>query len=97
MNILKNESGTIQLASFHVLKAFLWNSNKPPRVQCIIVRNKEQFVRLLLRLSSSKKKDQELNREVTQAIRILEEMYLISVCPVAVAESQMRDALAAVF
>ncbi|KAL8160795.1 hypothetical protein V2J09_012284 [Rumex salicifolius] len=54
MNLLRENSKSIQLESFHVFKLFVANQNKPPDIANILYANKSKFLRLLAELKPDK-------------------------------------------
>merc|ERR1711862_132773 len=47
MNLLRDNSRSIQIDAFHVFKLFAASPGKPPRVQQILVKNRDRLVKLL--------------------------------------------------
>ncbi|CAK9031079.1 Calcium-binding protein 39 (MO25alpha) (Protein Mo25) [Durusdinium trenchii] len=59
MNLLRDESKTIQVEAFHVFKIFVANPSRPPRVQAILFKNKERLVNLLKELTPHRSDDKQ--------------------------------------
>jgi len=74
MNLLRDDSKAIRSDAFHVFKVFAAVPNKRPRVQHILLRNRERLVKLLESLSKSNDESflQDLDA-VIQALWQLEE------------------------
>ncbi|KAK9057207.1 hypothetical protein SSX86_024574 [Deinandra increscens subsp. villosa] len=47
MNLLRDQSKSIQIDAFHVFKLFVANENKPPEIVSILVTNRSKILRLL--------------------------------------------------
>jgi len=63
MNLLRDTSSTIQAEAFHVFKIFVMNPQKPPRVQQILVKNKDKLVELLQTLHAVRTDDVKFNED----------------------------------
>lgn len=52
MNLLRDDSKSIQFDAFHVFKIFVANPKKPPRVHSILYRNRDRLLKLLATITS---------------------------------------------
>lgn len=74
MNLLKNDSVTIQLEAFHVFKLFAANPRKPPRVRSILARNHRGLVKLLRTFAEKQKDDENFGEDLGTVLRVLGEL-----------------------
>jgi calcium binding protein 39 len=73
MNLLRESSKAIQADAFHVFKIFAANPNKPPRVNQILLRNREKLIKLLDTLGKDGDESFASDRKaVVQALQKLE-------------------------
>lgn len=74
MNLLLDPSPMVQLGAFHVLKIFVANPEKPPRVEQILQRNSNRLCRRLEPLPSLRGEDEHLLEDVRAVVEILQAM-----------------------
>lgn len=74
MNFLLVDSKAIQLEAFQVLKIFVANPSKPPRVQHILHKNKEKLVKLLSSLHADRLDDKQFSKDMKTVIGTLHMM-----------------------
>lgn len=72
MNLLRDESKTIQVEAFHVFKIFVANPSRPPRVQAILFKNKERLVNLLKELTPHRSDDKQFLEDMKTVLAKLE-------------------------
>eukprot|EP00913_Durusdinium_trenchii_P024103 g22636.t1 len=73
MNLLRDESKTIQVEAFHVFKIFVANPSRPPRVQAILFKNKERLVNLLKELTPHRSDDKQFLEDMKTVLAKLED------------------------
>lgn len=76
MNLLRDDSSTIQSEAFHVFKIFVVNPKKPARVQQILVKNKDKLVVLLQSLHAVRSDDKTFAQDQQKVITRLLDMTL---------------------
>lgn len=81
MNLLLDPSPMIQLGAFHVLKIFVANPEKPPRVEQILQRNARGLRRVLEALPQVREQDEDLAQDVWAVLEILSTMPPASYSP----------------
>jgi len=72
MNLLRDESKTIQVEAFHVFKIFVANPQRPIRVHTILYKNKERLVILLKELSPHRAEDKQFMEDMKTVLSKLE-------------------------
>lgn len=76
MNLLRDDSSTIQSEAFHVFKIFVVNPKKTAHVQQILVKNKEKLMVLLQSLHAVRQDDKCFAQDQAKVIARLVEMTL---------------------
>merc|ERR1712190_419248 len=61
-----------QFEAFQVLKIFVANPNKPPRVQQILHKNKERLMALLSAIHKNRPDDEQLSKDMDNVVRLLQ-------------------------
>ncbi|CAE7244046.1 pmo25 [Symbiodinium sp. CCMP2592] len=74
MNLLRDDSKTIQLEAFHIFKIFVANPNRPPRVHTILYKNKERLICLLHELTPHRPEDKQFLEDMKTVLNKLEAM-----------------------
>lgn len=74
MNLLRQSSKAIQIEAFHVLKIFVVNPRKPPRVQAILFKNRAGLVKLLGTFYAKKVDDEPFTKDLKTVIQTLENL-----------------------
>lgn len=74
MNLLRDDSKTIQLEAFHIFKIFVANPNRPPRVHTILYKNKERLISLLHELTPHRPEDKQFLEDMKTVLNKLEAM-----------------------
>ncbi|XP_063714916.1 calcium-binding protein 39-like [Symsagittifera roscoffensis] len=75
MNLLKDNSRSIQFEAFHVFKVFVANPNKTREVNDILVRNKDKLIEFLSSFQTDRQEeDQQFLDEKTYLIRQITQM-----------------------
>jgi len=72
MNLLRDDSKTIQLEAFHIFKIFVANPNRPPRVHTILFKNKERLINLLHELTPHRPDDKQFLEDMKTVLNKLE-------------------------
>ncbi|CAJ1442113.1 unnamed protein product [Effrenium voratum] len=72
MELLRDDSKTIQLEAFHIFKIFVANPNRPPRVHAILFRNKEGLMKLLHELTPHRPDDKQFLEDMRTVLSKLE-------------------------
>ncbi|CAE7666828.1 unnamed protein product, partial [Symbiodinium sp. CCMP2456] len=72
MNLLRDDSKTIQLEAFHIFKIFVANPNRPPRVHTILFKNKERLITLLHELTPHRPEDKQFLEDMKTVLNKLE-------------------------
>merc|ERR1740117_1062848 len=93
MNLLRDNSKTIQLEAFHVFKIFVANPQKPPRVQQILFKNKEKLILLLETFKPSRQDDRQF---VEDRNTVIDKLQVLEMPPKAASASAASAAKAAV-
>lgn len=72
MNLLRDESKTIQVEAFHVFKIFVANPARPVRVHAILFKNKDRLISLLRELAPHRAEDKQFVEDMKTVISKLE-------------------------
>ncbi|CAE7488265.1 CAB39L [Symbiodinium natans] len=72
MNLLRDDSKTIQLEAFHIFKIFVANPNRPQRVHAILYKNKERLISLLHELTPHRPEDKQFLEDMKTVLNKLE-------------------------
>jgi calcium binding protein 39 len=81
MNLLRQSSKAIQIEAFHVLKIFVVNPRKPPRVHSILYKNRERLVKLLETFYTKKVDDEPFAKDLKTVIQTLENLQSLPKSP----------------
>jgi len=63
MNMLRDNSRSIQFEAFHVFKIFVANPNKSKEVLNILLKNKNQLIDFLSKFQADRREDDQFNDE----------------------------------
>lgn len=63
MNLLRDESRSIQFEAFHVFKVFVANPNKTKVISDILLKNQEKLVSFLSKFHNDRADDEQFNEE----------------------------------
>lgn len=74
MNLLRKSSKAMQIEAFHVLKIFVVNPRKPPRVHAILHKNRERLVKLLETFYTKKVDDEPFTKDLKTVIQTLDNL-----------------------
>ncbi len=69
MNLLRDESRSIQFEAFHVFKVFVANPNKAKGIVDILLKNQEKLVSFLGKFHTDRSDDEQFNEEKTFLIK----------------------------
>jgi len=74
MNLLKDGSKAIQVDAFQLFKLFVGNPEKPPKIELILLRNRERIISLLDSITSLRPEDTKFTEDIKATIKRLSKL-----------------------